>query len=301
MSLQSFYSHGKLMLTGEYAVLDGAKALAIPTRFGQKMTVETKKSTQENVFWRSVDVNGNNWLEANFKSWDLRKEQKQRLKQLIDLVEEQKPTLFTNKEIFITTTLEFPSNWGLGSSSTLISLLAQWSGVNAFELLKNSFGGSGYDVACAQSDSPISYQIKNGIPTWETVTLQGDWIENAYFVFLEQKKNSREAIAHYKTLQDTSGVVAAISSLMEKWLVANTYQEVYAIINEHEKLMSKTLLQPSINDQFSDLDGICKSLGAWGGDFILVLSQQDEETLKNYFANKGFNTLLTYNEMIWKP
>jgi mevalonate kinase len=29
----NFYSNGKLLLTGEYLVLDGAKSLALPTKF----------------------------------------------------------------------------------------------------------------------------------------------------------------------------------------------------------------------------------------------------------------------------
>ena len=40
MSTKVFYSHGKLLLTGEYVVLDGAKALAIPTNKGQYLTVK---------------------------------------------------------------------------------------------------------------------------------------------------------------------------------------------------------------------------------------------------------------------
>ena len=34
---KSFFSHGKLLLTGEYLVLDGSKALAIPTQKGQEI------------------------------------------------------------------------------------------------------------------------------------------------------------------------------------------------------------------------------------------------------------------------
>ena len=34
-----FYSPGKLLLTGEYVVLDGAKSLAIPTIFGQSLNI----------------------------------------------------------------------------------------------------------------------------------------------------------------------------------------------------------------------------------------------------------------------
>ncbi|MDB4497362.1 GHMP kinase, partial [Flavobacteriaceae bacterium] len=31
--LNTFYSNGKLLLTGEYLVLEGATALAVPTKF----------------------------------------------------------------------------------------------------------------------------------------------------------------------------------------------------------------------------------------------------------------------------
>ena len=59
----------------------------------------------------------------------------------------------------ITTKLTFPRAWGLGTSSTLISLIAQWAKCDPFELLFEAFGGSGYDIACATANSPISYQL----------------------------------------------------------------------------------------------------------------------------------------------
>ena len=39
--MQKFYSHGKLLITSEYAVLDGAKALAVPTKLGQSLKVKS--------------------------------------------------------------------------------------------------------------------------------------------------------------------------------------------------------------------------------------------------------------------
>ena len=39
--MSRFYSHGKFLLTGEYLVLKGALALALPLKLGQSMTVET--------------------------------------------------------------------------------------------------------------------------------------------------------------------------------------------------------------------------------------------------------------------
>ena len=39
-SSSSFFANGKLLLTSEYLVLDGAKAFAIPTKKGQSLHVE---------------------------------------------------------------------------------------------------------------------------------------------------------------------------------------------------------------------------------------------------------------------
>ena len=39
--MDAFYSHGKLLLTGEYLVLDGALALAVPCKLGQSLTVRS--------------------------------------------------------------------------------------------------------------------------------------------------------------------------------------------------------------------------------------------------------------------
>ena len=38
LETSKYYSHGKLLITGEYTVLYGAAALALPAKFGQVMT-----------------------------------------------------------------------------------------------------------------------------------------------------------------------------------------------------------------------------------------------------------------------
>ncbi len=48
---QTFYSNGKLLLTGEYLVLDGAKALALPTKMGQNLQVVTHD--KPTISWKS--------------------------------------------------------------------------------------------------------------------------------------------------------------------------------------------------------------------------------------------------------
>ena len=44
----------------------------------------------------------------------------------------------------------------------------------------------------------------------------------------------------------------------------------------------------------SDYNGEIKSLGAWGGDFILAAGPTNTP---EYFSSKGFNTIIRYNEM----
>jgi mevalonate kinase len=61
---QEFYSHGKLLLTAEYLVLDGANALAFPTKYGQSLIFDNgKKNT---IAWKSYDHNGKLWLDFCF-------------------------------------------------------------------------------------------------------------------------------------------------------------------------------------------------------------------------------------------
>ena len=74
-------------------------------------------------------------------------------------------------------------------------------------------------------------------------------------------------------------------------------KEIFAQgLEEHEKMLSSVLeMKPVKETLFLDFDGTIKSLGAWGGDFVLVISQNDP---KSYFAFKGFETVIPYSEMI---
>ena len=60
----NFYSNGKLLLTGEYLVLDGAQSLAMPTKFGQDLIIEKIKEPQ--IVWASFTHEAACWFEAVF-------------------------------------------------------------------------------------------------------------------------------------------------------------------------------------------------------------------------------------------
>ena len=58
-----FYSNGKLLLTGEYAVLDGALSFALPTKYGQTLTISEVDSPY--LYWTSLDEKGEKWFHTS--------------------------------------------------------------------------------------------------------------------------------------------------------------------------------------------------------------------------------------------
>ena len=66
---KTFYSNGKLLITGEYLVLDGAKAFALPTKKGQNLIIEEGNNTEIN--WKSYDSDGSIWFEDTISFSDI--------------------------------------------------------------------------------------------------------------------------------------------------------------------------------------------------------------------------------------
>ncbi|MCB0540183.1 MAG: hypothetical protein KDE33_21885 [Bacteroidetes bacterium] len=297
--MNKYYAHGKLMLTGEYVVLDGANTLAVPTKFGQKLEVQTLENNRHQIEWKSYNNNDELWLNTHFPKDD-KNEFEERLFIILKEIEKLNAEVFYNKNFSFKTYLEFPNNWGLGSSSTLISLLSQWSGVDAYQLLEKTFGGSGYDIACATANTPIVYNVNDKTQS-KSVVLNSNWTKNTFFVFLEQKQNSREAIAYYKTLKQTEKPIDDFNSLTESLINCTNTIDAIQIVAEHESVMSNLLKIESVNSRlFSDFAGKCKSLGAWGGDFIMAISNEGTQYVENYFKNKGYKTIFNFDKMIWK-
>ena len=295
---QTYHANGKLLLTGEYFILDGAVGLALPTKFGQSLSVES--SAEKGIFWKSIDHENKVWFEVNFsESLDIISTSNNEIAATLQkiLLKSQ----ISNLKSQFTTKLDFPQNWGLGSSSTLISLLSQWSGVDAYELLAKTFGGSGYDIACATAKSAITYQLTtHGSRLTNAIDFNPTFKDHLYFVHLGKKQNSREGIQHYKNLTiDKSDYIEQISELTQKIIHAKELDEFCYYLEVHENIIAGTLQLQKVKDlYFSDFPGTIKSLGAWGGDFIMVASDESPEMITRYFQQKGFSTFLSYKDMI---
>jgi len=308
--MESFYSNGKLLLTAEYLVLDGAQGFALPTTYGQNLAV--KKINENKLVWESYTDQNELWLQVEFDlprlriisaTFDSNKDGGGDL-----LAEKLQEILLNTKKLnsnflskfegfYVKSKLDFPRNWGLGTSSTLVNNIAQWANVDAFQLQFSSFGGSGYDIACAQIDTPIVYQIKNKKPLIKSISFNPNFKEQLYFVHLNKKQNSREGIAKYKKFKgNIDSLTNEISILTDQIIKSKTLPDFEKLIFEHEAIISNIIEQKTVQKQlFSDYFGQTKSLGAWGGDFILATGNEDTP---NYFKKKGFETIVSYAEMI---
>ena len=303
---QQFYSNGKLLLTGEYAVLDGALSLALPTKYGQSLLVN--EIGEYKLIWKSLDENGSVWFETEFDLKNISQKQNFEYQKtgvsstLLKILTEAKklnPEFLEGDTGYeVTTILTFPRNWGLGSSSTLINNIAQWAQVDAFKLLWNAFSGSGYDIACAQNNTPILYQLTNQHPDVNPVDFNPTFRNSLYFVYLNKKQNSREEIIKYNLVKrNKTGFVDHISDITNKVTTSNSLRDFEILIDHHEDIIAAyTGLQKIKERLFSDFPGSVKSLGAWGGDFILATGN---EATPDYFKHKGFPVVLSYDHLIF--
>ena len=283
----TYYSAGKLLITSEYAVIDGACALALPTKLGQCMTVVDAEKYR--LHWIARDMDGKIWFENDFDTIDFnpihqKDNVSKRLQQIFIHVREQNQDFLAgSKGAVVETQLDFSRNWGLGSSSTLINNIAQWANVNPFDLQQKVFGGSGYDIACAQKSNPITYQLIKQNPIITDVSFHPPFHQHLFFVYMNKKQNSRASVRHhYKGVTDQ--LIDALNTLTKRFIDANTVSDFQMLMLAHESIVSKLIgIEPVQEAEFSDYEGVVKSLGAWGGDFVLACGPTKSNTNHKYY------------------
>ena len=302
--MKKYHAHGKLLITGEYLVLKGAIALAIPLNEGQTLSVET--SNEVGLLWRAETLNGL-WFEAKYnpnltilESTDYKKAvdlQRMLLKSV-----EQDPSIHAKlNHSSVTTMLEFDPSWGWGSSSTLLHLLEQWLGINPYQLMDETIGGSGYDIACAAANNPIFYsRTANATPQIASAHFNPPFIHQMGIVYLNKKQNSSTQVKSFlATNSPHNDLVKEISALSQKFTTTKEITAFMSIVQQHEAIIAKaTGLTPVKQLLFPDFNGAIKSLGAWGGDFALFLSEEDFKTNKEWFASKGYLVAMPLEQVI---
>ena len=302
-----FHANGKFLLSGEYLVLQGARALALPLNLGQSLEVTTIDDANGMIHWDAYTPKGF-WFASIFSKHDFTvhasddMDKADNLSRIFKAIKSLNPNILQDKkDYFFTTRLEFDSEWGLGSSSTLISLLAQWAEVNPYELLKMTMGGSGYDIACATASQPIIYRLENGSPIVEKADFNPEFKDKLYFVYQGHKQSSGKEVKSFKERAqkyDFSSEVSEVSELSENLIKAASFNDFCALLTRHEEIMSRCLEQPSLKSQHPGFQGVIKSLGAWGGDFFLAATELPEKEVIEYFKKKGLETILKYTDIV---
>ena len=307
-----FRANGKLMISGEYLVLAGARALAIPLKYGQTLTIAESNSSQQTVNWTTL-AKGKEWLHISFLGAALHPQypgvlaaNKQRaadfVHKLLLKAKELNPEFLEKEATYsIISEVDFDMSWGLGSSSSLIANVARWSQVDPYRLLFAVSKGSGYDVACALNDSPLLYRYlgQRSKPEVELITFDPVFAPQLFFVYSGQKQDSAEQIRKFDPTNIPQSDIETITRLSEQMAESNDLNAFINMMQTHEEIISGHIgMNPVQQRFFDDFPGAVKSLGAWGGDFMLAAAGITSVDIISYFRNKDHNVIFPFGEMI---
>ena len=298
-----FKSNGKILLCSEYLVLEGAKAIALPSKLTQDLQVD--KCDDKIIEWQSFDENNDLWFEEKFYfigsnlKYDSKKNKTSEkilllFKYLIKIKDVN--DILGNKFL---TKLNFKREWGLGTSSTFVNNLAKWAKTDPYKLLFSTFNGSGYDIACCDVKNPIFFQKKQNSISIENISFNPPFIENLYLVYLEKKQNTQTSIINYLNIKsDRKHLIEKVNFIAEEIINCKDLNQFEDLIVEHENIVASATSQKPIHQSVfsSYCQGKIKSLGAWGGDFILVTSKNND---LSFFKNKGYSTILKLSDLVY--
>lgn len=290
------------MLCGEYAVTIGVEALAVPVSVGQWMHVWEFDSPgeQHRILWEAKDRDGATWLNESFalplvEEGDGERNERKIIHQLLSMAPEN--TWKTGKSYRIETQLEFDRSSGLGSSSTMVSNFARFARLDAQSVQQQLFGGSGYDVAVAEVGKGLVFWKDGENNHWGPWTISSSLTQDWKVVFLGKKQNSRNSLADVKArlqeIQNDDFMLHQLQQVAGAVKMAQQVSMVEAGLEMWQALLSMSLGLETPYQHFGIQPvkgGLCKWLGAWGGDMLLV---------NQTFAETHADILAKYKSTPW--
>lgn len=290
------------MLCGEYAVTIGVEALAVPVSVGQWMHVWEFDSPgeQHRILWEAKDRDGATWLNESFalplvEVGDGERDERKIIHQLLAMAPEN--TWKTGKSYRIETQLEFDRSSGLGSSSTMVSNFSRFARLDAQAVQQQLFGGSGYDVAVAEVGKGLVFWKDGENNHWGPWTISSGLTQDWKVVFLGKKQNSRNSLADVKArlqeIQNDDFMLHQLQQVAGAVKMAQQVSMVEAGLEMWQALLSMSLGLETPYQHFGIQPvkrGLCKWLGAWGGDMLLV---------NQTFAETHADILAKYKSTPW--
>jgi mevalonate kinase len=290
------------MLCGEYAVTIGVEALAVPVSVGQWMHVWEFDSPgeQHRILWEAKDRDGATWLNESFalplvEVGDGERDERKIIHQLLAMAPEN--TWKIGKSYRIETQLEFDRSSGLGSSSTMVSNFSRFARLDAQAVQQQLFGGSGYDVAVAEAGKGLVFWKDGENNHWGPWTISSGLTQDWKVVFLGKKQNSRNSLADVKArlqeIQNDDFMLHQLQQVAGAVKMAQQVSMVEAGLEMWQALLSMSLGLETPYQHFGIQPvkgGLCKWLGAWGGDMLLV---------NQTFAETHADILAKYKSTPW--
>lgn len=284
--------------------MHGAEALSLPTKYGQHLSFEPMGQGYGTIFWESYDYLNKRWFEMAWSRKEdrlLKTTDEKIAKRLIGYLKtglsmtDQGET--DRHDIKIKTDLEFPGNWGLGSSSTLLINLASFFEIDPFAFHECVSNGSGYDIAAGLSEGPIVYWKTVLGAKWKEIDLDWNFKDKIFFVHLGQKQDTNLAIAAAdQRPEPTEPQIKQASTLTHELIKEIDFERFGYLMMQHEQLISEYLDRPTVKElRFKDYPHAIKSLGAWGGDFVMCLGQKADQA---YFHDKGYTTIIPFQDLM---
>ncbi|WP_421753980.1 GYDIA family GHMP kinase [Croceimicrobium sp.] len=284
--MKHFFAPGKLLLSAEYSVLEGAKAIAVPTIKGQHL--EIFPQAEKTMLYKALDEKAEPWLD--FQLGQAQSEEEMLVQNIIlDACGSQVPEFCK-----VQSRLDFPRAWGLGSSSTFISLMAQWLETDVWSLFFKHLKGSGYDVAVAEAGHVIEYQLFDKKPHWQEVQIP-EFFKNTFLLYLGKKQNSAREVDRYLKKDRSASLVQKISNLSDELLQLSDIAALANWMEVHEAYTAELIGRKPLPLQIlPKYKGQAKSLGAWGGDFLWLSEAPEAEELKA----AGLNQVFKFSELV---
>ena len=298
---KTYHANGKFLLTGEYAVTAGVRGLALPLKYGQHLEVTPTQTGS--IHWTALQHTGKPWLDVNIPVEEINKGgrdlhgEEAKLAEVLSVAAQLNPSWDWQEGFKVTTRLDFDRHWGMGTSSTLISMVADWIGCDPYRLQFKCFGGSGYDIACAKARSPIVYQRHTDKISVEQIDFKPSIHSHLFFVYLNRKQNTRDSIASLDTSKLTEKVREELDKMPQLFVESShDLADFEQLLIRHEKLISHLVGKSPVKEElFPDYPRVVKSLGGWGGDFVLATGEEGE---RNYFKQKGYTTIFNWVDLI---
>jgi hypothetical protein len=195
------------------------------------------------------------------------------------------------------THLQFPRHWGLGSSSTLIALIARWAQCDPFQLFFATQSGSGYDLAVALEGRPVLYTLRPTGPDYRAVDYHLPAHDTLYFIHHGHKQSSDAEIRRTANKPPDPHLLTDIQHISNQIAQTTQPDDFDYLLSHHEQLISRLIDRPPLKEEkFKDYPHLIKSLGAWGGDFFLV--RANDRTDLQYFRQRGYTTILSASEIL---